>query len=39
MYDESGRVELHSNVLQGCYEDASDFRTISTYQDGLSMCR
>ena len=37
-YEEVGRVGRVASLLRGSYEEADDFQTISTCQDGLA-CR
>ena len=37
-YEEVGRVGRVASLLRGSYEEADDFQTISTCQDGVS-CR
>ena len=35
-YEEVGRVGRVASLLRGSYEEAGDFQTISTCQDGLA---
>ena len=35
-YEKVGRVRRAASLLRGSYEEAGDFQTISTCQDGLS---